>query len=45
MRNQGIHFSCPKQLASFLAALVREGVTYEVDNLCGGWTVRLTGGF
>lgn len=31
--------------AKFMAQLVREGVTYQVNNLCGGWRVRLTGGY
>lgn len=32
-------------LATFLAELERQGVTYTVRNLGGGWAVLLTGGF
>jgi len=34
-----------KQFATFLAQLVKEGVTYEVDNSKDKYSVTLTGGF
>jgi hypothetical protein len=34
-----------KNLAVIVAGLVREGVTFEVDNEDGEWVIRLTGGF
>jgi len=33
-----------KLLAAFLAQLVREGVTYKVDDAASHFTVTLTGG-
>ncbi len=32
-------------LAIFLSEIVRQGVTYEVKQLIGGWSVTLTGGY
>lgn len=34
-----------EHFAKFIAQLSREGVVYEVNNMCGGWSVRLTGGY
>lgn len=33
------------EMATFVAGLVREGVTYTVYNDDDGWTFELTGGF
>lgn len=42
-----IEFSAEQaaELAKFLAEIVRQGVTYEVRTIVGGWRVALTGGF
>lgn len=32
-------------MAQFIAELERQGVTYEVKQLAGGWRIYLTGGY
>ena len=45
-----IEFTDVRQLAQFLAEIVRQGMTYEVkriaqDGCLTVWTVKLTGGY
>ncbi len=45
MDKHTVEFQDAKQLAVFLAELTRQGVTYDIKNLIGGWNVTLTGGY
>lgn len=46
MRSTGTaFFDNVTDLATFIAALVREGVTFESRPSRGGWEVKLTGGY
>lgn len=42
-----VFFDCNqvKEMATFVAQLVKEGVVFETEPYSGGWNVKLTGGF
>ncbi len=49
MSNTDIIFRNPADMATFLAEVVRQGLTYEIENGHDSgtpfWVIRLTGGY